>query len=88
MMRTYNDFLLVSGIRWLVNRELRQMDRGFYGCRLPHPGVECFISSINSLQIMDVFLAWVCTYIYGDYDSGRQCVYTDTITIFSNIVNG
>ncbi len=40
-------FLLVSSIRRLVNRELRQMDRGFYGCGLPHPGVECFIAQLN-----------------------------------------
>jgi hypothetical protein len=32
MMRTYYDFLSVSGIWWLANRELRLMDRGFYGC--------------------------------------------------------
>jgi hypothetical protein len=49
MTRTYYDFLSVSGIRWSVNRELRQMDRGFYGCRLPHPSVECFIAQINKL---------------------------------------
>jgi hypothetical protein len=49
MMRTYYDFLLVSGIRQSVNRELRQMNRGFYGCGLPHPGVECFIAPLNKL---------------------------------------
>jgi hypothetical protein len=49
MMKTYYDFLSVSGIRRSVNRELRQMDRGFYGCGLPHPGVECFIAQLNKL---------------------------------------
>jgi hypothetical protein len=46
-MRTYYDFFLVRGIRRSANRELRQMDRGFYGCKLPHPGVECFIAQLN-----------------------------------------
>ncbi len=49
MMRTYYDMLSMSGIRWSVNRELRQMDRGFYGCGLPHPGVECFIAQLSKL---------------------------------------
>jgi hypothetical protein len=25
------------------------MDRGFYGCGLPHPGVECFIAQLSKL---------------------------------------
>ncbi len=49
MMRTDYDLLSVSSIRRLVNRELRQMDRGFYGCGLPHSGVECFIAQLNKL---------------------------------------
>jgi hypothetical protein len=49
MMRTYYDFLSVSGIRRSANRELRKMDRGFYGCGLPHPDVECFIAQLNKL---------------------------------------
>ncbi len=49
MMRTYYNLLSVCGIRWSVNRELRQMDRGFYGCGLPHPGVECFIAQLIKL---------------------------------------
>jgi hypothetical protein len=31
-------------------RELRQMDRGFYGCGFPH-GVECLIAQLNKLLI-------------------------------------
>jgi hypothetical protein len=50
-MKTYYEFLLVSGIRRSVNRELRQMDRGFYGCGLPHPGAECFIAQLNKLLL-------------------------------------
>jgi hypothetical protein len=51
-MRTYYDFLSVSGIRQLANRELRQMDRGFNGCGLLCPGVECFIAQLNKLLTM------------------------------------
>ena len=29
--------------------QLQQLDRGFYGAGLPHPGVECFASQINKL---------------------------------------
>ena len=25
------------------------MDRGFYGCGLPHPGIECFIAQVSKL---------------------------------------
>jgi hypothetical protein len=32
-----------------VRKELRQLDRGFYGIGLPHPGVECFVAQINKL---------------------------------------
>jgi hypothetical protein len=49
MMRKNYDLLLVSGIRGSVKRELRQMDRGFYGCGFPHPGVECFIGQLTKL---------------------------------------
>jgi hypothetical protein len=49
MMRTFYDLLLVSGIRQSVKRELRQMDHGFFGCRFPHPGVECLIGQLTKL---------------------------------------
>jgi hypothetical protein len=32
-------------------KELRQLDRGFYGIGLPHPGVECFVAQINKLLV-------------------------------------
>jgi hypothetical protein len=41
--------LPICGIRRLVKRELRQLERGFYGVGLPHPGVECFIGQLNKL---------------------------------------
>jgi hypothetical protein len=48
-MSLYYDIILMSGIRKLDNREIRQMNRGFYGGGFPHPGVECFIEQINKL---------------------------------------
>ncbi len=49
MMRTYYNLLPIRGIRWSVNRDLRQMDRRFYGCGFPHPGVECFVAQPKKL---------------------------------------
>jgi hypothetical protein len=49
MMRTYYDMLSLGGVRRSIRKELRQMDRGFYGCGLPHPGIECFIAQISKL---------------------------------------
>ncbi len=49
MMHTYYDMLLMSGVRWSVNCELCQIDQGFYGCGLPHPGIECFIAQLSKL---------------------------------------
>jgi hypothetical protein len=49
MMKTYYGLLSISGVRRSIRKELRQMDRGFYGCGYPHPGVECFIAQINKL---------------------------------------
>jgi hypothetical protein len=49
MQQKYYDLLLISGIRRSVRRELRQMDRGLYGCGFPHLGVECFVGQICKL---------------------------------------
>jgi hypothetical protein len=49
MMRTYYDMLSLGGVRRSIQKELRQMDRGFYGCGLPHPGIECFIAQVSKL---------------------------------------
>jgi hypothetical protein len=49
-MKFYYDLLPICGIRRLVRRELRQLERGFYGVGLPHPGVECFIGQLNKLH--------------------------------------
>ena len=49
MMKTYYDMLPLGGVRRSIRKELRQMDRGFYGCGLPHPGIECFIAQVSKL---------------------------------------
>ncbi len=48
-MKIYYNLLPICGIRRSVKRELRQLERGFYGVGLPHPGVECFIGQLNKL---------------------------------------
>jgi len=49
MMCTYYNLLPICSIRRSVNRELRQMDCGFYGCGYPHLSVECCIAQLNKL---------------------------------------
>jgi hypothetical protein len=51
LMKTYYDILPLCGIRRSVRKELRQLDRGFYGIGLPHPGVECLVAQINKLLV-------------------------------------
>ena len=48
-MKFYYDLLPICGIRQSLRRELRQLERGFYGVGLPHPGVECFIGQLDKL---------------------------------------
>ncbi len=48
-MKIYYDMLPLCGIQRSVWKELRQLDRGFYGIGLLHPGVECFVAQINKL---------------------------------------
>ena len=40
-----------GGIRGTAPVQIRQLDRGFYGAGLPHPGVECFVSQVNKLLV-------------------------------------
>jgi hypothetical protein len=49
LMLTYYNLLPLGRMRRSVSRELRQLDRGFFGCCLPHPGVECFIAQLKKL---------------------------------------
>jgi hypothetical protein len=51
LMLLYYNILSMSRIRQLVNRSIRQMDRGFYGNGFPHPGIECLIAQINKLPM-------------------------------------
>ncbi len=39
LVRTYYDLLQISGIRKSIKKELRQMDKRFYGVGFPHTGV-------------------------------------------------
>jgi len=48
-MRIYYEMLPMCGICRSVHWELRQLDRGFFGVGLPHPGVECFVAQVNEL---------------------------------------
>jgi hypothetical protein len=48
-MKTYYDVLSVGRVRQSIKRELKQMDRGFYGVGFSHPGIECFIAQIGKL---------------------------------------
>ena len=49
LMKTYYALLPRCGVRKLVRKELRQMDRGFYRVGFPHPGVECLAGQISKL---------------------------------------
>ncbi len=49
LIRTYYNLLPRSGVRKLIRRELRQMDRGFYGVGFPHPGIECLAGQVTKL---------------------------------------
>jgi hypothetical protein len=49
LMKKYFELLSICGIRTSVSRDIRQMDRGFYGIGFPHPGVECLVAQINKL---------------------------------------
>jgi hypothetical protein len=49
LMRIYYEMLPMCGICQSICQELRQLDRGFFGVDLPHPGVECFVAQVNKL---------------------------------------
>jgi hypothetical protein len=50
MMRTYYNPLPLGGVRRSISREIRQLDRVFFGCGLPHPRVECLIAQLENLS--------------------------------------
>ncbi len=49
LRRVYFQLMPKGGIRGSAPVQIRQLDRGFYGAGLPHPGVECFASQVNKL---------------------------------------
>ncbi len=51
LMRIYYDMLSIGGVRKSVRRELQQLDGGFYGIGLPHPGIECLLGHVNKLLL-------------------------------------
>ncbi len=51
MRKVYYQLMPKGGIRGTVPVQIRQLDRGFYGAGLPHPGVECFVSQVNKLLV-------------------------------------
>ncbi len=48
-MQLHYEILLMWGMHQSIRRELRQLDRGFFGVGLPHPGVECFVAQVDKL---------------------------------------
>jgi hypothetical protein len=83
MMRTYYNLLPICGIRRSVNRELQQMDRGFYECGFPHPNVECFIAQLNKL-----LTNYGCNEglgIHGAHDHGGRSLDADFIPTFTTV---
>ena len=45
----YGAMLPLGGIVQTAPKEIRQLDRGFYGAGLPHPGVEAIVEQSNKL---------------------------------------
>jgi hypothetical protein len=45
----YGKMLPLGGIVWTASKGIRQLDRGFYGAGLPHPGVEAIVEQSNKL---------------------------------------
>ena len=51
-MKTYYEMMPLCGFGSSVWKELRQLDRGFYGIGLPHPGVEYFVAQVNNNKLL------------------------------------
>jgi hypothetical protein len=49
LMRTYYDLHPISSVRKSIRKELRQIDRFFYGVSFPHLGVECLLRQVLKL---------------------------------------
>jgi hypothetical protein len=51
LQRQWWEILPRGGVWQILPRILQQMDPGFYGIGLPHPGVECFFGANNQTTI-------------------------------------
>jgi hypothetical protein len=51
MQRVYWQLIARGGVRRSAPVALSQLDRGFYGIRCPHPGVECLIGQVIKLLV-------------------------------------
>jgi hypothetical protein len=49
MLPFYRKMLPLGGIIWMASKGIRQLDQGFYGAGLPHPGVEAIVEQSNKL---------------------------------------
>ncbi len=49
MLPFYGKMLPLGGIIWTASKGIRQLDQGFYGAGLPHPGVEVIVEQSNKL---------------------------------------
>jgi hypothetical protein len=45
----YGTMLSLGGIVWTAPKGIQQLDRGFYGAGLPHPGVDAIVEQSNNL---------------------------------------
>lgn len=51
LTKPYYRLLPLCGVTRSIKKEFRQLDAGFYGIGLPHPGVEATISGLNKLMM-------------------------------------
>jgi hypothetical protein len=45
----YRRMLPLGGIIWIASKRIQQLDCGFYGAGLPHPGVKALVDQLNKL---------------------------------------
>lgn len=49
LSKQYWQILPIGGIIRTARKQIRQVDRGFYGAGCPHPGIECLVVQSNKL---------------------------------------
>ena len=45
----WEDAPIGGGVIWMASKEIRQLDWGFYGASLPHPGIEMIVEQSKKL---------------------------------------